>query len=227
MCLSSLRRNLLLKVNKMVSYLNKKSLRVFEFRGSYVLYMFYRYEHYMSILHIAIFMYMATQHCCIPRKERRDHNSCLEVYILLVYLRKGRNAASEKQRQRQNGLCSDCRLLTDLLSSAFWLSAEAWLPSPFWELADCTSNLTTSPGVESGCRYKIFITPARPHSGSQFMWFLSAAPLFTQAECPVSKSTTNICQSLICNTTIDSLNEIKSLYLNVDIEVKSLYDIKY
>ena len=42
LCLSSLRRNLELKVNKKVSYLNKKSLRVFEFRDSYVLYMFYR-----------------------------------------------------------------------------------------------------------------------------------------------------------------------------------------
>ena len=37
LCLSSLCRNLLLKVNKKVSYLNKKSLRVFEFRDSYVL----------------------------------------------------------------------------------------------------------------------------------------------------------------------------------------------
>ncbi len=37
------------KVNKKVSYLNKKSLRVFEFRDSYVLYMFYRYQHYLSI----------------------------------------------------------------------------------------------------------------------------------------------------------------------------------
>ena len=38
----------------MFSYLNKKSLRVFEFRDSYVLYMFYRYEHYMSISHMAV-----------------------------------------------------------------------------------------------------------------------------------------------------------------------------
>ena len=37
-------------------------LRVFEFRDSYVLYMLYRYEHYMSISpisHMAIFVYMA------------------------------------------------------------------------------------------------------------------------------------------------------------------------
>ena len=34
--------------------MNKKSLRVFEFRDSYVLYMFYRYEHYMSISHMAL-----------------------------------------------------------------------------------------------------------------------------------------------------------------------------
>ena len=38
---------------------NKKSLRVFEFQDSYVLPMFYRYEHYMSISHMAIFVYMA------------------------------------------------------------------------------------------------------------------------------------------------------------------------
>ena len=49
LCLSSLRRNLQLKVNKKVSYLNKKSLRVFEFRDSYVLYIFHSNEHYMSI----------------------------------------------------------------------------------------------------------------------------------------------------------------------------------
>ena len=42
------------KLIKKVSYLNKKSLRVFEFRDSYVLYMFYRYEHYMSILRMAL-----------------------------------------------------------------------------------------------------------------------------------------------------------------------------
>ena len=59
LCLSSLRRNLLLKVNKKVSYLNKKSLRVFEIP---VLYMFCSNEHYMSISHMAIFVYMATQH---------------------------------------------------------------------------------------------------------------------------------------------------------------------
>ena len=34
--------------------MNKKSLRVFEFRDSYVLYMFYRYEHYMSISYMAL-----------------------------------------------------------------------------------------------------------------------------------------------------------------------------
>ena len=59
LCLSSLRWNLQLKVNKKVSYLNKKSLRVFKFRDSYVLYMFYCYEHYMSISHIALIVYMA------------------------------------------------------------------------------------------------------------------------------------------------------------------------
>ena len=59
LCLSSLRRNRLLKVNKKVSYLNKKSLRVFEIP---VLYMFCSNEHYMSISHMAIFVYMATQH---------------------------------------------------------------------------------------------------------------------------------------------------------------------
>ena len=58
LCLSSLRRNLLLKVNKKVSYLNKKSLSVFEIP---VLYMFCSNEHYMSISHMVIFMYMATQ----------------------------------------------------------------------------------------------------------------------------------------------------------------------
>ena len=46
----------LTEVNKKVSYLNKKSLRVFEFWDSYVLYMFYRYEHYMSISHRAILL---------------------------------------------------------------------------------------------------------------------------------------------------------------------------
>ena len=64
LCLSSLRRNLLLKVNKKVSYLNKKSLRVSEFWDSYVLYMFYRNQHSMSIspiLHMALFVYMAMQ----------------------------------------------------------------------------------------------------------------------------------------------------------------------
>ena len=40
------------------SYLNKKSLRVFEFRDSYVLYMFYRYEHYMSISHMVLIVAM-------------------------------------------------------------------------------------------------------------------------------------------------------------------------
>ena len=49
LCLSSLRQNLSLKVNKKVSYLNKKSLCVFEFRDSYVLYIFYSYQHSMSI----------------------------------------------------------------------------------------------------------------------------------------------------------------------------------
>ena len=44
------------------SYLNKKSLRVFEFRDSYVLYMFYRYEHYMSISHMALIV--ARVHVC-------------------------------------------------------------------------------------------------------------------------------------------------------------------
>ena len=34
--------------------MNKKSLRVVEFRDSYVLYMFYRYEHYMSTSHMAL-----------------------------------------------------------------------------------------------------------------------------------------------------------------------------
>ena len=46
------------KFNKKVSYLNKKSLRVFEFRDSYVLYMFYHYEHYMSISHMALIVAM-------------------------------------------------------------------------------------------------------------------------------------------------------------------------
>ena len=34
--------------------MNKKSLRVFEFRDSYVLYIFYRNEHYMSISQLAL-----------------------------------------------------------------------------------------------------------------------------------------------------------------------------
>ena len=46
----------------MVSYLNKKSLRVFELRDSYVLYVFYRYEHYMSISHMELIV--ATVHVC-------------------------------------------------------------------------------------------------------------------------------------------------------------------
>ena len=54
LCLSALHWNLQLKVNKKVSYLNKKSLRVFEFWDSYVLYMFYRNEHYLSISQIAV-----------------------------------------------------------------------------------------------------------------------------------------------------------------------------
>ena len=58
LCLSSICRNLLLKVNKKVSYLSKKSLRVFEFRDSYVLYTFYRYEYYMSISHVALIVAM-------------------------------------------------------------------------------------------------------------------------------------------------------------------------
>ena len=55
LCLSSLCRNLELKVNKKVSYLNQKSLRVFR---NFEIPMFYRYEHYMSILHMAIFVYI-------------------------------------------------------------------------------------------------------------------------------------------------------------------------
>ena len=47
LCLSSLRRNVLLKVNKKVSYLNKKSLRVFEFRDSYVLSLWTLYVHFV------------------------------------------------------------------------------------------------------------------------------------------------------------------------------------
>ena len=35
-----------------------KSLRVFKFWDSYVLYMFYRNEHYMSISHIALIVNM-------------------------------------------------------------------------------------------------------------------------------------------------------------------------
>ena len=58
LCLSSLCRNLKLKVNKKVSYLNKKSLRVFEFRDSYVLYIVYSNEHYMSISHIVLIVNM-------------------------------------------------------------------------------------------------------------------------------------------------------------------------
>ena len=41
--------------------MNKESLSVFEFRDSYVLYMFYRNEHYMSILHIALIVGFGTE----------------------------------------------------------------------------------------------------------------------------------------------------------------------
>ena len=44
------------KVIKRFRTRTNKSLRVFEFRDSYVLYMFYRYEHYMSISHMALIM---------------------------------------------------------------------------------------------------------------------------------------------------------------------------
>ena len=53
LCLSSLRRNLKLKVNKKFSDLNKKSLRVFEYWDFYVL---------SPISHLAIFVYLTTQH---------------------------------------------------------------------------------------------------------------------------------------------------------------------
>ena len=65
LCLSSLRRNLYIEVNKKVSYLNKKLLRVFEIP---VLYIFYRYEHYMSISHIALIANMV-HHCKIFNAE--------------------------------------------------------------------------------------------------------------------------------------------------------------
>ena len=49
--------------------------------------MFYRYEHYMSILHMAIFVYMATQHKYMLFQE---HGVGLHAYIsslsLFIYL---------------------------------------------------------------------------------------------------------------------------------------------
>ena len=57
LCLSSLRRNLYLKVNKKVSYLNKKSLRVFEFRDSYVLSLWTFDVHFTHFAHGHIRVY--------------------------------------------------------------------------------------------------------------------------------------------------------------------------
>ena len=84
LCLSSLCRNLYLKVNKKVSYLNKKSLRVFEFRDSYVLRMFYRYEHYMSFSHMAIIVNMV--HFLLILLLRADAISFSMFLIFFVYL---------------------------------------------------------------------------------------------------------------------------------------------
>ena len=52
--------------------MNEKSLRVFEFRDSYVLYMFYRYEHYMSI-------------------------SLMALIVAIVHLEKGMNSSPPHQ----------------------------------------------------------------------------------------------------------------------------------
>ncbi len=53
--------------------MNKKSLCVFEFRDSYVLYMFSRYEHYMSISHMALIVVM----------EHSDSITILEVPMVV------------------------------------------------------------------------------------------------------------------------------------------------
>ena len=63
----------------MVSYLNKKSLRVFEFRDSYVLYMFYRYEHYMSISHIALIVNMEHYHVFFYRYAKESFAHCQNI----------------------------------------------------------------------------------------------------------------------------------------------------
>ena len=58
----------------MVSYLNKKSLSVFEFRNPYVLYVFYRYEHYMSISHIELIV--AIVHIDAILNDGESYSSC-------------------------------------------------------------------------------------------------------------------------------------------------------
>ena len=68
LCLSPYVETFNSKVIKRFRTWTKKSLRVFEFRDSYVLYMFYRYEHYMSISHVALIVAIV-QHICGPRKK--------------------------------------------------------------------------------------------------------------------------------------------------------------
>ena len=93
LCLSSLCRNLYLKVNKKVSYRNKKSLRVFEFRDSYVFYMFYVMyicnERPMYISQITVFTYSTYIYIYIYFTfwhMRSTSNSKIILYIAILHL---------------------------------------------------------------------------------------------------------------------------------------------
>ena len=84
LCLSSWRRNLWLKGNKKVSYLNKKSLRVFEFRDSYVLSLWTLYVHFAHVInceygtHTLSFKQDATQY-----QSKVEFNTCLSLFLSL------------------------------------------------------------------------------------------------------------------------------------------------
>ena len=74
------------KLIKKVSYLNKKSLRVFEFRDSYVHYIFYSNEHYMSISHIVLIANTYTSFREVPTSVKKSPAWLKHIYSVLCAL---------------------------------------------------------------------------------------------------------------------------------------------
>ena len=90
MCLSPYVETFNSKVIKSFRTWTNKSLRVFEFRDSYILYMFYRYEHYMSILHIALIVAMEHFYVIIAYSDLFYQFKNIKKTTLLVKVSIGR-----------------------------------------------------------------------------------------------------------------------------------------